>query len=325
MRVRRRIAAALALAIVLAAGYVLLHGHERQRIRIGTARMIISSPLMVAQELGYFRKHGLDVEVVSYPSGRSAMEALFKGDVDLATVAETPLWRSAVQDTPLVMWATLAETRSSLYLIARGDKDIRREEDLRGKRIGLPRGTTAEVYLLSLLDLTGLKRTDITLVDMPPQEIASAIKAGDIDAVAIWEPYASNIRSELEDPIIMHEDFLYRMTWNLVGNKSAADLPIESVLRAFDQVNQRMLVKDDKLISIIAEWCEMDAVSVSEKMPLHHFCLQLEGSLLMEVEQQSNLLNASNKAAPNFLSIINANPLLSVCPEAVSIPIHAAR
>jgi NitT/TauT family transport system substrate-binding protein/sulfonate transport system substrate-binding protein len=62
---------------------------------------------------------------------------------------------------------------------------------LKGKKIGLPRGTGAEGYLLGVLAANGMKDSDVTLVNIAPSNQTTALRQGDVDALAAWEPWGS--------------------------------------------------------------------------------------------------------------------------------------
>jgi NitT/TauT family transport system substrate-binding protein len=314
----------LGLLVLLVAGAAWWAAHALRpphaRLRIGTDPQVISGPLRIAERWGDFASQDLDVTIVSYPSGRQALGALLRREVDLATVAETPLWNQALSPSSIVLWCTLAESRRSVCLVARGDRGVHQVQDLVGKRVGLPRGTTAEVYLLTYLDQFGIDHAQVTMVDVPPQDICGHLAAGDIDVACIWEPLAAKAEACIAHPQVLHEDYLYRMTWNLVGRRDGAALPIERVLRAIDRANQRMLENDPRVVDELTTWCDADRARVARLMPQCHFSLQLEASLQVEVEEQVKLLGGPDATPPDLLALIDPGPLLRVLPEAVSLP-----
>jgi NitT/TauT family transport system substrate-binding protein len=250
---------------------------------------------------------------------------MLAGEVDLATVAETPMWRQAQRGRPLVLWATLAETRRSEWIIARGDRGITGPADVVGRRIAVPRGTTAEIYLLAFLDLYGIDRARVTIEDVQPQDMAARLAAGEVDVGCVWEPFASKIQSTLDHPVLMHDDFIYRMTWNLVGRSDRPVAAVERVLRAIDRADHRMLADDPRVVDGVARWCALEPELVRRTIPDHHYTLQLEGSLLTEIEEQVKLIDGPAAAPPDILGLIDARPLANVLPEAVSVPAPDAR
>jgi NitT/TauT family transport system substrate-binding protein len=224
-----------------------------------------------------------------------------------------------------VLWATLAETRRSVWMIARGDQGIHGPADVAGRRVGVPRGTTAEVYLLAFLDLYGIEREQVRVIDIAPEKAESELASGAIDVACIWEPFATKVRRAVEQPVIMHDDFIYRMTWNLVGLRDGPPVPVERVLRGIDAADRRMLADDPRVIAEVARWCPLEPESVRRAVPDYHFALQLEGSLLTEIEEQVRLLDGRSAAVPDVLRMIDPGPLSRVLPEAVAIPGHDAR
>src|SRR4051812_10612314 len=208
-RLRRAAVAAAAVASLAVAVSFLAHHATPIRVRIGTAPQVIASAVHIAAVCGEFARQGLDVEVVEFPSGKQALEAMLAGRTDATTVAETPLIACALDRRPVVVWATIAESRRSVALVARGDRGIAGPATLAGKRIGVPRGTTADVYLRAFLELYGVDPASVVLVDLAPQDIGERIAVGDIDVACVWEPLSSRVERMLEHPVVMHEDFLY--------------------------------------------------------------------------------------------------------------------
>jgi NitT/TauT family transport system substrate-binding protein/sulfonate transport system substrate-binding protein len=69
------------------------------------------------------------------------------------------------------------------------EKDIKA---LKGRKIGLPRGTGAEGYLLGILGENGMKITDVTLINLKPSDQVTAAAAGRTwTPSAAWEPWAT--------------------------------------------------------------------------------------------------------------------------------------
>ncbi|MHB8835234.1 MAG: ABC transporter substrate-binding protein [Candidatus Methylomirabilia bacterium] len=67
-------------------------GHRPARkLSIGVGTIIIAAPLFIAQEKGLFFAEGLDVVLHKYPTGKLALDGLLAGEIDVATVAETPV------------------------------------------------------------------------------------------------------------------------------------------------------------------------------------------------------------------------------------------
>src|SRR5512139_2533806 len=90
--------AAMMIAVLGGAAYFLIgergfgkHTGSTEKITFGVDFSVISAPVWVAENRGYFQQEGLDVGIVDYSSGRTALgDLLEKGNLDMVTVAQTP-------------------------------------------------------------------------------------------------------------------------------------------------------------------------------------------------------------------------------------------
>lgn len=196
-------------------------------IKVAGARWIELSPVLVAADSFYPQK--LDV-----PSG--GVGSITSGAADLATNAETQLLRESVTNPDLRIIMTVAE--SYYRLVARRSAGIGKLSDLRGKRVLVPRLTSAHYYLVAMLRSAGLKEEDVTLVSLPgfpPSQAgqaaspaskfrtAEALARGEVDAIAAFEPEPAVAVNLLgKDAVVLQDRKVYREAFNL--NARAKDL-----------------------------------------------------------------------------------------------------
>ena len=85
------------------------------------------------------------------------------------------------------------------YIIARKDRGIGSVPDLKGKKIGVARGTSGDFFLGRFLELQGMSIRDVTVIDLPPAQVADPLLNGTVDAVSTWDPYAYRQQSSVSD------------------------------------------------------------------------------------------------------------------------------
>jgi sulfonate transport system substrate-binding protein len=189
-------------------------------IKVAGARWIELSPVLVAANSLYPQK-------LEVPSG--GVVSITSGAADLATNAETQLLRESVANPDLRIIMTVSE--SFYRLVARRSAGISKLSDLKGKRILVPRLTSAHYYLVAMLRSAGLNEEDVTLVSMPappptpPGKFRSAevLARGEVDAIATFEPEpAVAVRLLGNDAIVLQDRNVYREAFNL--NARATDL-----------------------------------------------------------------------------------------------------
>ena len=81
-----------------------------EKIIIIDGSSINSAPLYVALNQGYFRQEGLEVDCRLLPSGKAALDAVRRGEGDLATVADIPIMYAILEGAPLAIISTMGES-----------------------------------------------------------------------------------------------------------------------------------------------------------------------------------------------------------------------
>ena len=161
----------------------------REKVTIAVAEQVLSAPLMIAAEKGYFADEGLDVTIKSYAFGRLCIEAMFAGEADLATVAQMPVVLNGFKRDDFSVIAGFSYNYDDSKIVARKDK-IRTGAELRGKKIGVPFGTSAHFFLDIYLAYSNVPKSSVEVINILAQNLPAAMKNGEIDAISSFEPYA---------------------------------------------------------------------------------------------------------------------------------------
>lgn len=114
------------------------------------------------------------------------IEAIHGNALDLGSGSEIPALFAARQKTQVRFIAVVREDLNNQVTLARKDSGIQRIADLKGKRVGYVRATTAHYFLSHQLAEAGLSFNDITPINLTPADGLSAFDRGDIDAWAIY-------------------------------------------------------------------------------------------------------------------------------------------
>ena len=138
-------------------------------------------PLFVAQERGYFREAGLDVELIapSDPNDPPRLVAAKRGDVAISYQPQLHIQTS--KGLPLVRIGTLVATPLNSLVVLR-DGPIKRIADLKGRKVGYSVGGFETALLKAMLGKHGLAIGDITLVNVN-FDLSSSLMAGKVSAV----------------------------------------------------------------------------------------------------------------------------------------------
>jgi sulfonate transport system substrate-binding protein len=130
---------------------------------------------------------GFKVEYSNFQSGHLAVEALNGGSLDYAGVSEIPpvfAAASTIQSFRQIA-VTHGDVNNQVILVPKGSK-IEGLHDLKGKRVGYIRATTAHYFLIRMLQSVGLGWGDIVPVAIGVSDGAAAFSSGGLDAWAIY-------------------------------------------------------------------------------------------------------------------------------------------
>ncbi len=295
-------------------------------LSIAVANNFIGVPLWVAERQGFFAAEGLMVTLQRLPSGKLALEAMLRGEAEVATVAETPLVFAALAGRSLCVIATYAGSGEHA-IVARADRGISRVADLRGRRVGVLIGTTVHYFLHVMLIDQGLTETDITLVELPAAEQGPALAAGHVDAVATIAPFTTQCQRALgEAARTFPTGPRYRGYASLAV---APDLPqrrpevIGRLLRALDRTIGWMRTHPHEAMRIATIELNVEGAVVAEIWERLGFNLAIDQGFVMLLQSQAHWAIASaptpGGTLPDFRAMIDPSSLARLRPGSVTV------
>ncbi len=197
--VRLVMAACLSLIAMAAA-----RADEPLKARIGVLRLSSSAPVFIAQDKGYFREAGLDIELKFFDAAQPIAVATTSGDVDFGVTAFTAgLYNLAGKGTLKVIGG-MSREKAGYPLIGyfasnkAYEAGLKTPKDLAGKRIAVTQVGSSFHYSLGLLaDKYGFKLSDVKIVPLQSlSNAAAALKGETVDAALLP---ASTARKLMDD------------------------------------------------------------------------------------------------------------------------------
>jgi sulfonate transport system substrate-binding protein len=160
-----------------------------KEIRIGYQK---NGVLVIERQQAALEKHfapqGIAVKWLEFPSGPPMLEAMNAGSVDYGSVGDAPPIFAQSAGAAIVYAAGEPITNGQGILV-HGNSPIRTIADLKGKRVGFTKGSSAHNVIVQTLEKAGLTYADITPVYLAPPDAGPAFANGSIDAWSIWDPY----------------------------------------------------------------------------------------------------------------------------------------
>ena len=150
---------------------------------------------LLVKSMGLAEEKFPDVEInwIPYSSGYNVNVAMIENDIDVGLVGSVPVSTGIVQGLPYQVYFIHDIIGDNEALAVTKASGINSVEELVGKKIGVPFGSTTHFSLLSALDQAGIDQTTVTILDMQPAEMLSAWQRGTIDGGFVWQPTLGNM------------------------------------------------------------------------------------------------------------------------------------
>jgi sulfonate transport system substrate-binding protein len=188
-----RLLAAVVLAVVLSAASsprAFAAGAPKE-LRIGYQKSV--GALLVVKARGDLEKRlardGTAVTWVEFQSGPPLVEALHAGAIDFGYTGDTPPIYAEAAGVDFVYVASIPQPGKSSAILVRDDAGITTLAGLRGKKIAVVKGSSGHNVLVQVLEKAHVGWNEITPVYLQPADAGAALRAGNVDAWSIWDPF----------------------------------------------------------------------------------------------------------------------------------------
>ncbi|MBI1217642.1 MAG: aliphatic sulfonate ABC transporter substrate-binding protein [Rhodobacteraceae bacterium] len=160
---------------------------QAAKLSIGLSTWVGYGPLYIAQDKGFFKEEGLDVDLVKMEDVKTRMPALMAGRLDLAVTTIDTVLNFYSPDHPLDYVFALDDSKGGDGIVAKDT--ITSVADLKGKTVAYAEGSVSQFFLSVLLKNVGLKLSDVKTQNMTAGDAGAAFVAGRVDAAVTWEPW----------------------------------------------------------------------------------------------------------------------------------------
>jgi ABC-type nitrate/sulfonate/bicarbonate transport system substrate-binding protein len=333
--VRRLIPGTAIIAIVLASCMVFSSCSRSDQTSVKKLEKITLSyaapPYTVLADIalvkGFFRQEGLDVTPRFHTSGKAALGDVLEGKADFATVAETPFMFAAMAGQKISIIATIQASSKVNAIVARKDKGIRSPRDLKGKRISLSAGTTADFFLDVFLADQDISRSEVTVVDLNPELVPEALVNGKIDAASAFQIYLVEAQKRLgSNGITFYNEEIYTETFNIAARQDYIrkyPARIQKLIRSLIRAEEFVAVNPGESQRLVADFRKVDKALLNAVWEGNTFQVTLNQALIFSLEDESRWAITreltGNDRLPDYLDYIYLDALESVKPRAVRI------
>jgi ABC-type nitrate/sulfonate/bicarbonate transport system substrate-binding protein len=302
-----------------------------KKLTLGVETSLLTAPIWVAENRGYFQDEGLTVEIKDFDSGKTALTTMLDAgntqDLDIITVAQTPVMFNSFTRNDYQIIAAMVTSEDDVKVLTKKQNKISVATDLRGKKIGVTEGSTGQFFLGLFLSYNDILYTDVDVINLNPRDLPQAVADGNVDAIVTWEPHILNAQKLLEDDALIlpsegiyREDFYFVAGREFISNNAEA---LKGFIRAIEKAENFIYSNKDDSITIVSERLGIERSLVVSLWDTFHFQLLLDQMILITLEDEAkwaieNKLTDATEI-PNYTDYIYVDALAEVKPEAVGI------
>ncbi|MCR4947372.1 MAG: ABC transporter substrate-binding protein [Lachnospiraceae bacterium] len=164
------------------------------KVRVGTDTMQLAYAQIIGKEKGFYEENGIDVEITTYAAGIETINAIMTGAEDIGAAYDYALSTRCIPDTKIRMISAFVTNADGSYWFEAADENVKSAKDLKGKNIGIVKGTLGEYLIAKELESGGLTYDDVTINYLSSDgEVAAAYVAGQLDAILGLKPFTEEI------------------------------------------------------------------------------------------------------------------------------------
>jgi len=264
------------------------------RVKYAGSAWLGHYPAYLAMVNGYLKEVGIDQDFQSFGTPSARMGAFMSGDMDIASTgivsALALMARGAKQFSIIGIHESFGRVEGIL-----AHAGITSVKDLKGKKLGVPFASSAQLLVLDVIAQAGLKADDVVVLNVPVAELPTAMQSGQIDAAAAWTPQFDAIR-KLPGVTLLADDTQfslyqsYKVTAGpdvLIVRKAFADKNagvVKAYLKALFRAND--LLRDQPEVAA-QSLVKLTNLSIEDQLAV------IKGTDWYTLAQQSELLKGS--------------------------------
>jgi taurine transport system substrate-binding protein len=265
---------------------------QNQVVKIGW-QPSVEVPFYVAQKEKLFEKYDIQPEYTKFTAGPPMFAAFNSGSIDVAYMGNPPAVIAMAENLPVSIIGVEVDSSMGEGLVVNANSGIKKLEDLKGKKISVLRGSSAEYGMMQGLKQAGLTPDDLTIIDLDITTIIPAFQKGNVDGVWVWEPWVSKLVTAGGKVIVRDKDVGVAASGVWVAHNDWIEKNPEAVqafLQGLADANEIIRGDKEKSVKILQE------------------------ALALEKQEAESILN--NTEFPTLEEMWDPNYLFSINPQA---------
>ncbi|VVB99568.1 NMT1/THI5 like protein [uncultured archaeon] len=273
-------------------------------VLIGLQMTPASTLVQVADEKGFFKKNGIDVEIKEFTAGKFAFQALLANSVDFAVVGDIPVALAKMQGNEFYVVSEVGGNRNEAPLLVADDNSKTMEEFFSKKRkIATSIGGTPEFSLYLNLKEHNVSKENVEIISQKPEEMIGAFSNGSVDGINIFEPYPTiaEEKSGRQTKRFALPAEIYTARYLLTSRKDLADKnpeTVKAVLKSLKEAETFVRENPEEAKALVSKRTKFDRAIIEKIWGDFDFSVPITEQLSKNLEMESKWAVETGKAKP---------------------------
>ncbi len=137
---------------------------------------------------------GKSVEFFKFTSGTEVINAMASGSIDISLNGSSPTAAGYSRGVDFQVVYVYDNINDAEALVV--NNKVTAPQDLKGKTIAVPFGSTTHFHMMFALEQLGLSPKEVNVIDMSPPDMVAAWERGDIDGGFVWDPALGRMKQK---------------------------------------------------------------------------------------------------------------------------------
>ncbi|AHK03950.1 MULTISPECIES: aliphatic sulfonate ABC transporter substrate-binding protein [Rhizobium/Agrobacterium group] len=225
--------------VVAALSVLPLQAQAAEELKIGYQKTGLP---VIARQQGVIEKaleaKGVKVSWVEFTAGPPLVEALNVGSINVGWTGDAPPIFGQAAGSAIVYVAALPSNGKGEAIFTKPESGIKSVADLKGKKVGVGKGTSAHNLLVAAIEKNGLKFSDIDVVYLSPADAAAAFASDKIDAWAVWDPFYAIAETRYKPVTLARTSEVLNVSTYFLANRDYAKSHADTINITLDALGE---------------------------------------------------------------------------------------
>jgi NitT/TauT family transport system substrate-binding protein len=276
----------------------------------------MSAQFAVADKMGLFKDEGIKVNPRWYINGPELPSMWGAGNIHLGTATATMVVPIAANGGAIYNIAPQSDVAGTQQVVLgkKAQEIVKSPKDLEKLKIGMPKGASLTMAIQAMAKDMGVDFSKIQFVNLAPPDAVIALAKGDVDAIAVWAPWALNAQKQAGGKVYFtgnrshipgkegQVDWLHVHAGVIASGDMVKKNPntLKAVLRGLKKATDRINTDREAVVKIVASEMKLEEAVARDIMALNVYSMETTDKIQKGMAEFVDFLHLLDRIKQKF-------------------------